>query len=137
MATSFFAVTAKCGHVGRGYYYEGVFYVRAENGSAAAAIVRTRARVKHDHKDAILEVVKIDYRQFKAGQATYMTNPYFNCHSIQEQRQFVSGIAENVYLDARYNKPGRDDLADKRAKQEAMRRTFRKMGKYGNYDIGA
>jgi hypothetical protein len=137
MATNFFAVTAKCGHVGRGYYYEGVFYVRAENGSAAAAIVRMMPRVKHHHKDAILGVSTISWAEFMAGRVAKTLDPYYHAHSVQEQRQFMSEIADNVYLETRYNKPERDDFADKRAKQEAMRRHFRKMSKYGDYDIGA
>jgi len=87
----FFEVTAKCGHVGRGQYYEGRFFVRADSGRMAAALVRQKPRVKRDHKDAIQSVVKIDYAEFKAGQATYCANPYFSCCSIQIRRKINEG----------------------------------------------
>ena len=86
MATKFFAVTAKCGHVGRHKYYEGTFYERAFDAKAAAAIVRNRPRVKHDHKEAILSIAEISYDEFKAGQEEFDNNPYHKCESKWQQQ---------------------------------------------------
>lgn len=36
----YYEVVAKCGHVGKRYYYRGVFYVNAETGAEAASAVR-------------------------------------------------------------------------------------------------
>lgn len=86
MENRFYAVTAKCGHVGRHQYYEGTFYERANDAKEAAAIVRNRPRVKHDHKDAILWVEEISYDEFKAGQESFKKNPYHRCESKWQQR---------------------------------------------------
>jgi hypothetical protein len=134
----FFEVTAKCGHVGRGQFYTGLFYVRAEDGSAVAAIVRMMPRVKHDHKNAILAVIKVDYTAFRTGQLLHRANPYFNCHSVQEQRLRLAEIADGIQEEthSEYERRRQDDRL---AKLEVLRRQYRKMNKYGDndYDIGA
>lgn len=135
----FFEVTAKCGHVGKGQYFMGVFYVRAESGSEAAAIVRLKSRVKHDHKDAILNVIKIGYVDFKLGQANYRSNPYYHCKNVQEQRLCIDVIENNIMPESRYDVVRRNQ-DDRRAKLMAIHKQIRKMNKYcGNnyYDIGA
>lgn len=136
---NFYEVTAKCGHVGKSQYFKGVFYVRAESGSEAAAIVRLKPRVKHDQKDAIISVIKIGYADFKNGQEKYRSNPYHHCKNVQEQRLFFEVIENNIMPE------NRDDVVrrnqdDRRAKLVAMNKQIRKMNKYcGNncYDIGA
>lgn len=92
----FYKVVAKCGHVGRHYYYEGVFYTIAENGSDAARIVRRAGRVKHDHKDAILSVEVITEEEFRAGEREVRKNPYFNCQNKQEQDLILAEIAGKI-----------------------------------------
>lgn len=136
----FFEVMAKCGHVGNKQYYRGLFYVKAENGRAAAAIVRMTPRVKHDHKDAIIAVAKIDYSAYKAGQAVSRLNPFLNCRNVQEQRVFLAEIMENVYSETDLNRHElcyNSDKSDKRAKRDAVRRYYRKMDKYRSINIGA
>ena len=56
----YFMVTAKCGHVGKNNFYKGTLFLKAENGKEAARIARDCPRVKHDQKDAILDVKEID-----------------------------------------------------------------------------
>lgn len=132
----YFKVTAKCGHVGRDQYYKGMFFIRAESGSEAAAIARWIPRVKHHHKDAILSVEKTGYAEFKAGQTISHDNPYFNCHSRQEQGLFSADIAGNIHSETNSCKNERRDGTDRQAKLEAKRRDLRKSIKYGyNYDI--
>ena len=136
---NFFEVTAKCGHVGKGQFYMGLFYVRADNGSAAAAIVRLMPRVKHHHKDAILAVVKIEYDAFKAGQAEYANNPYFKCRNKQEQQSCLTDIESGIHSETNHGKRELRDNTDRQARLWVMRRHDRKQNKYGynNYDIGA
>jgi hypothetical protein len=126
----FYKVVAKCGHVGKGKYYEGAFYVRAEDGRSAAALVRQKPRVKHDHKDAILNVAKIDYKAFKAGQAEYRENPYFKCHNTQEQRMCFADILDNIKYDNHSESKIKKSI-DRLAKLEIIRKLERKMNKYG------
>ena len=86
---NFFEVIAKCGHVGRNKYIPIKFAVEAESGKDAAAIVRRFPRVKHDHKDAILSVAKIDYARYLEINAINDNNPYLKCGSKHEQRLIV------------------------------------------------
>ena len=81
----YFEVLAKCGHVGKDKYYEGTFYIAAENAKEAAKITRQKGRVKHDHKDAIISVQEITYRQYKQGCSAHNNEAFFNCKNIQEQ----------------------------------------------------
>ena len=60
----YFAVTTKCGHVGRKYYLPVTFPVVAESGKEAARLGRDIPRVKHTHKDAILDVREISYEEY-------------------------------------------------------------------------
>ena len=61
---NYYKVICKCGHVGRKNYVPIQFAIIAENGKEAAKIARQLPRVKHNHKDAILKVEKIDLKQF-------------------------------------------------------------------------
>ena len=95
----YFMVTAKCGHVGRGFYYEGKFFTKAESGKEAARKVRNFPRVKHDHKDAILSVVELDYTDFITGRKNMRVNPYFHSNSKQEQAEHWNEISADIHED--------------------------------------
>jgi len=87
MENKFYAVTAKCGHVGRHLYYEGTFFVQALSASEAAKIVRLMPRVKKHHRDAILQMPReVSYDEYLKGLYEYRTNPYFKCESKWQQR---------------------------------------------------
>lgn len=88
----YFRVLAKCGHVGRQYYIPVDFAIVAEDGRQAATIVRQKARVKHDHKDAILSTEEISFEEFMQLRSKNDADPYLHCKNIQQQR----GI-ENLY----------------------------------------
>lgn len=82
-----YEVCAKCGHVGRNYYVDKVFAVRASSAKEAAKVVRDFPRVKHHHKDAIRYVIRIDEARYWEIRRMNDMDPYFTCHSIQEQRR--------------------------------------------------
>lgn len=134
----FYEVTAKCGHVGRGQFYMGLFYVSAENGRAAATLVRQMPRVKHDHKDAILSVASISDTEYQTGKAAHKANLYFSCKSKQEQLTYSEEIFADIYIETSFRKNEIRDNADRQAKLEVMRKLFRKMEKYGlnDYYVG-
>jgi hypothetical protein len=134
---NFFEVTAKCGHVGRRRYYRGLFYIRAENAKAAAAIVRMMPRVKHDRKDAIIAVTEVDYEEYKKGSAAHRQNPYFDCHSNQEQSMVLAKIAKDIHSEVDIDKDERPIYTDRQAKRKALLRYYRKMDKYYRHSIGA
>jgi Zn-finger domain-containing protein len=103
----------------------------------ASAIVRMMPRVKHDHKDAIIAVVKVDYAAYKEGKNTSRTNPYFNSHSKQEQSQFSVKIKDDIHCETGFDDCKNYDNFDRRAKNEAILRCYRKMNKYNYNSIGA
>ena len=94
---AYFEVVAKCGHVGRHRYYRGVFFVKAEDGKAAAAKVRVFPRVKEEHKDAILECNKIEEAEFLAGLEKFGNEIYFKIKTKKEQKKHWNEIKDNVY----------------------------------------
>jgi len=96
MENKFFAVTAKCGHVGRHQYYEGKFFVRALTASEAARIVRFMPRVKKHHRDAILHVRQVSHEEYLIGAEEYRNNPYFKCESKWQQRQVLEQIKPHL-----------------------------------------
>ncbi|MDE7430514.1 MAG: hypothetical protein K2N34_01120 [Lachnospiraceae bacterium] len=85
---SFYSVTAKCGHVGKGYYIPIDFSVKANSKTEAAKIVRSFPRVKHHHKDAILfcrEISELEYNELRNKNRK---DSYLLCHSSTEQKLF-------------------------------------------------
>ena len=92
----YFKVTAKCGHVGKNRYFPAAFYITAENGREAAKVARVMPRVKHDHKDTILSVSEIDVDSYILGKESSMSNPYWLCKNIQEQRIQCRNLEENL-----------------------------------------
>ena len=92
----YYEVTAKCGHVGRGYYIPIGFAVRAETASEAAAATRTMPRVKHDHKDAILSVREVDVFEYDDLQEVNRYDPYLQCRSRREQMMEYDAICNRL-----------------------------------------
>ena len=84
---SMYKVVCKCGHVGRGNYVKIAFPVVAESKKQAAAIGRNIPRVKHHHKDAILDVIKISPEEYFVLEEENYNDPYLKCNNIQEQNQ--------------------------------------------------
>ena len=82
-----YEVCVKCGHVGRDFYTEKIFAVRAEDAKEAARIARFIPRVKHHHTDAIRYVNKIDEERYYEIIENNDKDPYFSCHNVQEQRR--------------------------------------------------
>lgn len=88
IALQFYAVVAKCGHVGRHFYAEKTFAIQAESGRDAAKIVRAFPRVKHHHKDAIISVEKISRERYGEIKNQNHADPFFRCKCIQDQWQY-------------------------------------------------
>ena len=95
MNKNYYEVIAKCGHVGKKYYVPIKFAVIAENGKEAAKLVRQFPRVKHNHKDAILNVNKIDYERYLEIFEMNKNDPYLKCHSRKEQN-LINNFSERL-----------------------------------------
>lgn len=120
----YFKVTAKCGHVGRNNYIPMDFFVAADSGKEAAAAVRQMPRVKHDQKDAILNVERISFEAFCQGLHDFREDPFNRCTSIQQQRATVADIADRIL-------PELGSLSWER--EPKTRRNAKKASRYG-YD---
>lgn len=103
MKLKFFRVTCKCGHVGRQFFVRIDFPINADSGKEAAAIARQLPRVKHDHKDAILNCVEIDYEEYQILQKINNNDPYLKCKNPQEQAH-IFGFAERLESEPRFAK---------------------------------
>ncbi len=121
-------VTVKCGHVGKNNYYRGTLFLKAENGRDAAKIARGCPRVKHDQKDAILEVLEIDSFIFEVGRELNHTIHYYSCESIQEQRMYFSEIENNVFVEERIF-----DEPKKASKKHTLRNIYNWDPDYDSY----
>ena len=93
----FYIVTAKTGHCGRGKFLLESFPITATSAKQAAYKIRWEAsRVKHDHKDAIREVVKVTYEDYIRAAIEYNSNPYNKCQSIQGQGRLCPDLYEEL-----------------------------------------
>ena len=122
----YFMVIAKCGHVGRKNYIPVKFAVVAESGKEAAKKVRQFPRVKHDHKDAILDVRCITLEEFLEIKEINENDPYLKCHSRQEQNLIVN-LAERMVADLHNVKQAFD-------KQTRKARVAYKLRKFKNLE---
>ncbi len=116
---SYWAATAKCGHVGNRRYLPKTFAVRAQSSREAALIARNTPRVKHHNKYAVLSVEPISLEEYRALKQKNRHDPYFHCHSVQDQRELLFDIEEQV-VDERYKN---DELLDS-DESENSRRMF-------------
>ena len=112
MENKYYTVIAKCGHVGRKNYSPVKFAVVAESGKEAAKKVRQFPRVKHDHKDAILDVRCITLEECLEIKEINENDPYLKCHSRQEQNLIVN-LAERMVTDFHNVKQAFDKQARK------------------------
>lgn len=80
-----YIVIAKCGHVGRSFYVEKEFPIRASSLSEAANLVRYMPRVKHHRKDAILSVREVDEEEYREALGKQNADPFFRCKNKQDQ----------------------------------------------------
>ena len=124
----YFMVIAKCGHVGRKNYIPIKFAVVAESGKEAAKKVRQFPRVKHDHKDAILDVRCITLEEFLEIKEINNNDPYLNCHSRQEQK-LIDNLEERLEDDlhsqkVKYDKQARLDRVAYKIKKTKILEKF-------------
>ncbi len=91
-----YSVKAMFGHVGRNNSIVKEIATYAENGKEAAFNVRWMGRVKHNLKNAIIEVKKISEERYHEIQEANKKDPYFSCHSKQEQKALCTDIANEI-----------------------------------------
>lgn len=110
---SFFEVVCKCGHVGKKRYIEIHFPIMATSRKEAARKARDIPRVKHDYKDAILNVVKIDQERYNELSEMNNYDPYLHCSCIQDQNLIdisdrLKDEEKTVFYKTRKNESSKD-----------------------------
>lgn len=95
-----YEVECKCGHVGRKNYIVIGFPIMASSAKEAALIARYLPRVKHDHKDAILNVRKIDDIEYEEIEERNDHDLYLKCKNKQEQK--VLDLTSRLHKEERY-----------------------------------
>ena len=103
MANKYFKVTCKCGHVGINYFIRISFPIVATCGKDASSIARYIPRVKHDHKDAILDCKEISSKEYLELQIINNKDPYLKCECKQEQ-EMIDNFSSRLELEPRFLK---------------------------------
>ena len=99
MTKKYYVVQAKCGHVGRGKYIVKEFPIRAFSRSEAAEIARQKPRVKHDYKDAIVDVEEVSREEYMVSLQLYESDPFMKSKSIQEQRYSCGNMIDEIKIE--------------------------------------
>ncbi len=129
MEKKYFKVVAKCGHVGKKKYVPIQFAVKAFDGKEAAKKARNFKRVKHHHKDAILQCKEVDYEEFLAIYNANEDDPYLKCQNKQDQRRIdiYARIQEEPQSESFADKEKRKKkIAYKEKKYKILERLWRK-----------
>ena len=123
MENRYFKVTCKCGHVGVKHYIRISFPVIAATRKGAAEIARYIPRVKHEHKDAILECKEITIEKFQELQEINKHDPYLCCKCKQEQ-EMIKDFSNRLELEPRYlnkEKKNKKESVVYRMKKQAIK----------------
>ena len=104
MEIKYFAVEAKCGHVGRKNCIIITFPIVADDRKDAARIARKMPRVKHDHKDAILSVKQISKDEYLSLKEINSSDNYLRCESKQDQIILCKDLDSRVIKDTYFEK---------------------------------
>lgn len=92
MKKKYYLVLAKCGHVGRGNYMEVTFSILAESAHDAAQIVLKRPKVKKHLKNAITNVVEVEYDVYRKQLDVFNNNGYVKSHTKKEVLEFMKDV---------------------------------------------
>lgn len=128
MENKYFKVTCKCGHVGKEFFIAIDFPIVAQNRKDASAIARYIPRVKHHHKDAIIDCKEITKEEFYTIKNQNKSNPYLRCSNVQEQN-----MIEN--LSFRLEKENNKLFKTKARNTYFKRKKQKEINDYLNYEL--
>lgn len=112
----YYCVICKCGHVGRSHYIPIAFAIRAVTKKEAAENARQFPRVKHQHKDAVLNVEEITPEEYETLLEANGTDPYLKCKNKQEQRR-IPNLSSRMCADPHFISR-RQTIVEKKAKRK-------------------
>ena len=93
---NYYLVDAQFGHVGRNKYIVKTIATLAEDAKEAAKKVRWMPRVKHDRKDAIIDVKKASYDEYIIIKNENDNDQYFKVRNVQEQKRLCGGLYDQT-----------------------------------------
>ena len=113
--------------MGRSHFVRVTFPIAAENGKEASKIARYIPRVKHNHKDYILDFSTVDLDTFKNAQLEISNDEYLHCKNKQEQNEIVgfsSRIEDEPIKETNNKKKKKDSLKYRRRKEEVKNNQY-------------
>lgn len=113
--------------MGRAFYIRVSFPVVAESAKEASRIARYIPRVKHDHKDAILNCVKISLEEYEELKEINRNDEYLPCKNKQEQNKisdFDSRLVKETKRGRNCYVSKKDNFEYKRRKDNLMKLEF-------------
>ena len=113
------------------YFIRINFPIIATCGKDASSIARYIPRVKHDHKDAILDCKEISFEEHQELQRINNNDPYLKCECKQEQ-EMIESFASRLELEPRFL------IKEKKTKRESVEYRLKKQSyalkeKWWNY----
>lgn len=104
MIKNFYLVTAKCGHVGKGKYYEVDFPVYANDRCEAAQYVLKRSKVKKHLKNAISNVCDISQDEYLQYLEDEKYIKFISAHTKKELLEYRNDAKTLVNSKSEYKK---------------------------------
>ncbi|OHE26361.1 MAG: hypothetical protein A2Y45_08230 [Tenericutes bacterium GWC2_34_14] len=91
-----YIVTVKGGHVGKTHYIPLKFPIQATSKKEAALIARQIPRVKHHHKDAVLDVIAVTEEMFQQQLMENDQDPFLKIKSKHQQREIDDLVNKRI-----------------------------------------
>ena len=117
------------GHVGKHNYIPMELPIKASSAKDASKIAMTKPRVKKNRKGVVLETREVSYTEFLNQCFKNNNNPYFQCHSIQEQRM-PCNLDDYILYDDYYDEKSYESNKDSRFDRIKRKKRLEEL-KYG------
>lgn len=139
--TKYYICLCRGGHVGIHNYIPIKLAIIASSAKEASEKAKTKPRVKKNRKGSVIETKEVSYTEFINQYNSNNDNPYFKCHSTQDQRLFCNLDSELVHdeyydeVDYNLNKDSRFDRIKRKKRLEELRfgNKTKKMSSKGNF----
>ena len=119
-----YIVTVKGGHVGRKHYIPLKFPIQATSKKEAASIARQIPRVKHDHKDAILDVYPVTDEMYNKQIEENDRDPYLKIKSRHEQKKIEEMIETRKIAEKKYLIKEQKDISQRKVIETTQKECF-------------
>ena len=123
-----YAVILKCGHCGDGFYIPIIFTCKCRDRETAVALTKTKARVKRDKKDAVLDSFQITEFERFFIESINDHNPYLKNYTLKRSQETMERRVVNDMSD-NFNPANRKYL------QNSHRQSFKLAHQYKDYYV--